>query len=433
MAILDISKIFLYDFHYNYIKQQFKDKAKLLYCDTDSLVYHFFIDDIYQHMKKDIFRFETSDYEENNPFGMPRKNKKVIGLMKDENNGKIMTHFIGLRSKMYTFKVMGGGGGGCGGEDDWVILKKTKGIQRSALKEITFDDYYKCLMDRRQVEIQQNFITTSKHNVYTVSQKKVALSPYDDKRMVNYLYTDTVLSLGNKYNLPYAHSNLPVDELLTDTDFIVEQYGEDEKIIKRNKCVNIITNYLTSNCVRKKEQSDSVLTNKDIKDTKHFLKTNKNVIITTADKGNTTVVLYRNEYMQKANQILNDTSTYKKLNVDPTTKIQNKLNTIIDMLVDKEEISKDQAKALKCKTGVPPRIYFQPKIHKNNTPLRPIVSFVGSPLYNLTRFIADILKHVFNQDEHYVKNSFQLVEQLRNTNIPEWVCTYFLRCNIPIY
>nr|CAI5821755.1 unnamed protein product [Callosobruchus analis] len=76
-------------------------------------------------------------------------------------------------------------------DHDWIILKKAKGIQRSALKEITFDDYYKCLMDRRQVEIQQNFITTSKHNVYTVSQKKVALSPYDDKRMVNYLYTDT--------------------------------------------------------------------------------------------------------------------------------------------------------------------------------------------------------------------------------------------------
>nr|CAH7734703.1 unnamed protein product [Callosobruchus chinensis] len=79
---------------------------------------------------------------------------------------------------MYTFKVMS-----TITENDWIVSKKAKGIQRSALKEITFDDYYKCLMDRRQVEIQQNFITTSKHNVYTASQKKVALSPYDDKRM----------------------------------------------------------------------------------------------------------------------------------------------------------------------------------------------------------------------------------------------------------
>nr|CAI5852936.1 unnamed protein product [Callosobruchus analis] len=72
-------------------------------------------------------------------------------------------------------------------EDDWSISKKAKGIQRSAIKEIAFDDYYKCLMDRRQVEIQQNFIiTTSKHNVYTVSQKKVALSPYDDDELLIY-------------------------------------------------------------------------------------------------------------------------------------------------------------------------------------------------------------------------------------------------------
>ena len=74
-------------------------------------------------MKNNIEYFDTSDYAPSNRFGMPLKNKKVIGLMKD--NGEIMTEFVGLRSKMYSVRVEG--------EDR---MKKCKDIKASVVKKL---------------------------------------------------------------------------------------------------------------------------------------------------------------------------------------------------------------------------------------------------------------------------------------------------------
>ena len=76
----------------------------IMYTDTDSLIYHIECD-IYKNMKHDIARFDTSDYSAD-MYGMPLANKKVLGLMKDEN-GAIMAKFVGLRAKVYVVRVDG--------------------------------------------------------------------------------------------------------------------------------------------------------------------------------------------------------------------------------------------------------------------------------------------------------------------------------------
>ena len=105
MSILDISKTLMYEFWYEYVKPKYSDKAKLCYMDTDSFVINIFIEDFFEDINNDVERwFNTSNYDENDKRPLPiGKNKKVIGLFKDELGGKIMKEFCALRAKTYTY------------------------------------------------------------------------------------------------------------------------------------------------------------------------------------------------------------------------------------------------------------------------------------------------------------------------------------------
>ena len=105
-AILDLSKTLMYEFHYDYMRPRYGIKVKLCYMDTDSFVYEIETEDFYRDIAKDVEkRFDTSGYskDDNRPL-LIGKNRKVLGLMKDELGGKIMIDFVALRTKMYAYR-----------------------------------------------------------------------------------------------------------------------------------------------------------------------------------------------------------------------------------------------------------------------------------------------------------------------------------------
>ena len=150
-----------------HMRAEFGDRCKVLYTDTHSLMYSVECEDVYERMKRDIDRFDTSDYAVDNPYGMPRVNKKVPGLMKDEYNGALMTEFVGLRSKMYATRTINATVGSTS------ATKKVKCVRRHVVaNDIQFDDYIRCLRNLTEKVIRQNNIRSSQHDVYSVSGEK---------------------------------------------------------------------------------------------------------------------------------------------------------------------------------------------------------------------------------------------------------------------
>ena len=185
LSILEISKILMYKFWYDYMKPKYNDNVRLCYMDTDSFIRNIKTNDFYKDIANDVYnRFDTSNYGVNRPLPIG-KNKKVIGLMKDELGGEIIMEFIALRPKTYSYLT-----------DNGKIDKKAKGTKKCAInKVIKFDDYKNCLLNDEVTLKSQRFIS-KKHDVYMEDVNKIALSNDDDKRI---LLSDKITSYPYGY------------------------------------------------------------------------------------------------------------------------------------------------------------------------------------------------------------------------------------------
>ena len=188
MCILELSKLVMYNFHYNYILPKYGKKAKLLFTDTDSLCYHIETEDIYSDFFEDRELFDNSDYPSDSKFYFS-ENKKVIGKFKDETAGVPIREFIGLKSKMYSISL-----------DNEKFSKKAKGVKKNVIRKgISHGDYLDVLNQSKVMHHKMKTIRSDCHQISSYEINKISLSPFDDKR---YILSDGISSYA------YGHLNI---------------------------------------------------------------------------------------------------------------------------------------------------------------------------------------------------------------------------------
>ena len=132
----------------------------------------------YKDISADVkYRFDTSNYPPDHPSGIPSGlNKKVLGMFKDEAGGKVIDEFVGLRAKLYSYKMQEGEESKkCKGG-----VKKNRWLKRVLRMKII----KKCLFTGTEQLRKMNVIRSYRHEVYTEVVNKVALCPSDDKRHI---------------------------------------------------------------------------------------------------------------------------------------------------------------------------------------------------------------------------------------------------------
>jgi hypothetical protein len=173
-TVLDVSKLLMFDFHYNVVVKRYGEDARLLFTDTDLLCYHLFTNNMYRDMLDCRNLLDTSSYPRDHPL-YSSENMKVIGKMKDECNGKPPLEFVGLRSKMYSLLTY----------DENMAKRTAKGVKkRYVSKHLRHEMYLRTLRNRTIEHGKYSLFRSRAHKLETVECCKVSLCAYDDKRYV---------------------------------------------------------------------------------------------------------------------------------------------------------------------------------------------------------------------------------------------------------
>ena len=167
-VILETSKLHMYKFFYDYLKVEYGDNVSLIYTDTDSFILEIFTDDVYEDMKNNNHLFDFSEYPKDRKC-YNVKNKKKLGIFKDELHGKIMTEFSCLKPKLYSFEFI---------ENNSIKNdKKHRGVKKFV--DIYHNDYKKCLYNKEILKKEFYNLQLNKQNIYLDKINKIALNPFD--------------------------------------------------------------------------------------------------------------------------------------------------------------------------------------------------------------------------------------------------------------
>lgn len=304
-------------------------------------------------------------------------------------------------------------------------IEVTKNLLKNFIPQETF---LHCLNEnntRYNVEFNKVKVTNLKKLQNLENERSEVCISTQDKFLYN--FTDavlpqdvrTMLSLGPKFGLPIKNSEIPIPTIIKDLEYCISRQvtTEQNKEIIRAQATNIITNHY---CKNSKSQTtlQASLQHKE-KLTKQFIKEHPRLWIMKSDKGNSTVVMEKEEYHTKVSEMLQDTSVYQPTRKDPTNRFQTRANDILKILKNEDLITANEEKSMKTTNAVPPRLYCLRKTHKPGLHLRPVVSCIGSPGYNLAKFLHNVLSPLATTFHFNIKDSFEFVELIQRKSIPD--------------
>ena len=288
------------------------------------------------------------------------------------------------------------------------ICKQTEDLRQEITDHI--NNIYEWMHTKTKDKQQAKFDRLREKNVNTTQEDTTVVDT--DRWVINLSskmldeHENEVLKKGLNYAV--VEPKIPITEIITSTE----------------QACNRITNKCKSDALR--SEVAKVLKNKKIvrpnitlEERKALLrlKQEDNILILPADKGRATVLLDKIDYEHKIEQMLADSTTYLRLQKDPTTKYKNKLTKLLKNLKDNNKITIQQWKYMYPTSEDPPKFYGLPKIHKTGTPLRPIVSSMGSITYFVAKHLSEILSPLVGKSNHHIKNSTHFVNKIKDLEI----------------
>ena len=244
-------------------------------------------------------------------------------------------------------------------------------------------------------------------------KRKREVSNFDGRWVVNLSTKDlttpqkSVLSKG--LNFAPAPRKIPIPQVVAAVEDGLRHVSDDKVANIRQRAIGLL---------KKAKPPPSNVTPEESRAIKE-LKVDPDILILPADKGRSSVVLDKSQYENKMSALLSDTSTYKVLSQDPTPSLQRKMNSQLLQLQRNGSLSIQQYNKLRCSSGLIPRIYGLPKIHKPDIPLRPIVSFCTSPTFKLSKYLAKLLSPLVGTTSSSVRNSRDFASFVQSLTLEE--------------
>ena len=217
--------------------------------------------------------------------------------------------------------------------------------------------------------------------------------------------------LAHGPNFAIATKDPPVSEYISQIERICQQLGKGKAEELRGEIKQIL---------KKTQLPKPNITKEEAKAIKE-LRRDKERVILMADKGVSMVVLDKEDYIKKSEELLHQ-STYKQLPSDPTTKHKNRLISILKSIKAEGGIDNTTYKRLYITEAGSPKYYGLPKIHKQGVPLRPIISIKGSATYESAKELAKILKPLVGKSPHNVQNNRDFLDSIRDIKIKPEEC-----------